>query len=88
MNVVKGFLGLAGPYDIADHCVFERERTVGPFRGVHEISPMKPAILGVENFEAHSPTRLVTQATLSQLPTFHVLHGVDDMVRTTRERTK
>ncbi|TYZ67902.1 hypothetical protein PybrP1_007809 [[Pythium] brassicae (nom. inval.)] len=79
VNVVKGFIGLAGPYDIVDHYVFESERAVGPFRGVHEISPMKPATLGVENFEAHSPTRLAAQSKLSKLPTFHVLHGVDDM---------
>lgn len=81
VDVVKGFIGLAGPYDIADHYVFESERVVGPFRGVHEISPMKPAILGIENFKVHSPTALAAECKLSKLPKFHILHGVDDTVR-------
>lgn len=85
VDVVKGFIGLAGPFDITEHYVFESERTVGPFQGVHEISPMKPAVLGIENFQVHSPTALVAALAPSskrlQLPKFHLLHGREDTVR-------
>ncbi|RLN15235.1 hypothetical protein BBJ28_00008218 [Nothophytophthora sp. Chile5] len=61
-NHVKGFIGLAGPYDISDHYVFESERVVGPFNGVHDISSMKPAMLGMSNFTKRSPTALIADA--------------------------
>ncbi|RLN65708.1 hypothetical protein BBJ28_00006345 [Nothophytophthora sp. Chile5] len=34
-NYVKGFIGLAAPFDISDHYVFESERVVGPFNGMY-----------------------------------------------------
>uniref|UniRef100_K3X2G7 BD-FAE-like domain-containing protein n=1 Tax=Globisporangium ultimum (strain ATCC 200006 / CBS 805.95 / DAOM BR144) TaxID=431595 RepID=K3X2G7_GLOUD len=79
---VKGFIGLAGPYDISDHYVFESERVVGPLQGVHEISPMKPAVLGMENFKVHSPTAIMADVKHKnlKLPAFHILHGLDDAV--------
>lgn len=30
---VRGFLGLAGPYDISDHYAFEHKRSMGPIHG-------------------------------------------------------
>ena len=33
-NCVKGFIGLAAPYDVSDHYIFESERIVGPFNGI------------------------------------------------------
>lgn len=30
---VRGFIGLAGPYEIADHYIFESKRVVGPLNG-------------------------------------------------------
>lgn len=84
VDTVRGFIGLAGPYDISDHYVFESERVVGPFQGVHEISTMKPAILGIENFAVHSPTALVAENkgdfAKKRLPKFHIIHGLDDTV--------
>lgn len=86
MDTVRGFIGLAGPYDISDHYAFESERVVGPFQGVHEISTMKPAVLGIENFAVHSPTALVAEnkamAKRLRLPKFHIIHGLDDTVNT------
>ncbi|CAH0478850.1 unnamed protein product [Peronospora belbahrii] len=81
-NYVHGFIGLAAPYDVLDHYTFESERIVGPLKGVHEISSMKPAMLGVGNFEKHSPTELVKEARnrAFSLPTFYLLHGDNDMV--------
>ncbi|KAG7397306.1 hypothetical protein PHYBOEH_000951 [Phytophthora boehmeriae] len=82
VNYVQGFIGLAAPYDISDHYIFESERVVGPFNGVHEISSMKPAMLGKNNFEMSSPTALVAKArtTSFSLPRFFLLHGADDEV--------
>lgn len=80
VDTVRGFIGLAGPYDISDHYVFESERVVGPFQGVHEISSMKPAVLGIENFAVHSPPALLAEAKHIKLPKFHILHGLDDTV--------
>ncbi|KAF1793155.1 Alpha/Beta hydrolase fold [Phytophthora cactorum] len=57
-NYVRGFIGLSAPYDISDHYIFESERVVG----VHEISSMKPAMLGMGNFKRFSPTALVAEA--------------------------
>ncbi len=31
--MVKSFIGLSGPYDIADQYIFESKRVVGPFDG-------------------------------------------------------
>ena len=46
---VAGFIGLSGVYDISAHYEFESRR------GVHEVSPMKPANGGQEGFDDHSP---------------------------------
>ncbi|KAJ0404930.1 hypothetical protein P43SY_005929 [Pythium insidiosum] len=54
---IKGFIGLAGPYDIAEHYDFESRRKVGPINGVHEISTMKPAMLGMSHFDDYSPAK-------------------------------
>ena len=32
-SYVCGFIGLAAPYDISDHYIFESQRIVGPFNG-------------------------------------------------------
>uniref|UniRef100_H3H1B0 BD-FAE-like domain-containing protein n=1 Tax=Phytophthora ramorum TaxID=164328 RepID=H3H1B0_PHYRM len=76
VNYVRGFIGLSGPYDISDHYVFESERVVGPLNGntsavkqrVHEISSMKPAMLGMGNFNTFSPTALVAGARNTGVP--------------------
>jgi hypothetical protein len=49
---------LASPYDIAAHYEFESKRSVGFIHGVHEISSMKPAMLGPGKFDQYSPTKL------------------------------
>lgn len=54
-KLVDSFVGLAGVYDIMKHYYWEKSR------GVHEISPMKPAGLGVDNFHKCSPTQLLQQ---------------------------
>ena len=46
---VAGFIGLSGVYDIASHYEYEARR------GVHEVSPMKPANGGLDGFDDHSP---------------------------------
>ncbi|KAH7464892.1 hypothetical protein PRIC1_005511 [Phytophthora ramorum] len=90
VNYVRGFIGLSGPYDISDHYVFESERVVGPLNGVHEISSMKPAMLGMGNFNTFSPTALVAGArnTAFSLPPFFLLHGEDDTVVPTSSSKK
>ncbi|DBA04340.1 TPA: hypothetical protein N0F65_002102 [Lagenidium giganteum] len=86
---VRAFIGMSGPYDVEDHYVFESKRVMGPLRGeaahldrVHEISPMKPAMQGLESFRQHSPTGLVvTEAAAGnamKLPRFHIIHGSED----------
>ncbi|KAF4029235.1 alpha/beta hydrolase fold [Phytophthora infestans] len=87
---VKGFIGLSAPYDISDHYIFERASVVGPFNGVHEISSMKPAMLGMGNFKKSSPTALVAEARDmgSSLPPFYILHGGDDTVVPTSSSKK
>ncbi|KAG7381175.1 hypothetical protein PHYPSEUDO_006323 [Phytophthora pseudosyringae] len=89
-NYVRGFIGLSVPYDISDHYIFESERVVGPLNGVHEISTMKPAMLGMGNFETFSPTALVAEARNIgfSLPPFHILHGEDDTVVPTSSSKK
>uniref|UniRef100_A0AAV1TW80 BD-FAE-like domain-containing protein n=1 Tax=Peronospora matthiolae TaxID=2874970 RepID=A0AAV1TW80_9STRA len=81
-SYVCGFIGLAAPYDISDHYIFESQRIVGPFNGVHEISSMKPAMLGMDNFKKYSPTALVEEArhTAFSLPPFYLVHGGNDTV--------
>lgn len=70
---VKGFIGLAGPYDIRDH--YEHEFT----RGVEHLSPMKTTMGGINNFHNHSPSTIaqtITKENLAKLScTFHILHG-------------
>ncbi|KAL7689402.1 putative alpha/beta hydrolase-3, glycosyltransferase, GlcNAc, nucleotide-diphospho-sugar transferase [Plasmopara halstedii] len=87
---VRGFIGLSTPYDISDHYVFESKRIMGPFNGVHEISSMKPAMLGMNNFEKFSPTALVEKSRSmgTSLPPFHILHGEDDTVVPTSSSKK
>jgi hypothetical protein len=53
--LVDTLIGLSGVYDIENHYFWEKGR------GVHEISPMKPAALGMENFHMCSPTKLLEQ---------------------------
>ncbi|KAI9982928.1 hypothetical protein PInf_006732 [Phytophthora infestans] len=69
---------------------FRSERVVGPFNGVHEISSMKPAMLGMGNFKKSSPTALVAEARDmgSSLPPFYILHGGDDTVVPTSSSKK
>ncbi|KAG6591090.1 isoprenylcysteine alpha-carbonyl methylesterase ICMEL1 [Phytophthora cinnamomi] len=89
-NYVRAFIGLSAPYDISEHYVFESERVVGPLNGVHEISSMKPAMLGMGNFKKHSPTALVAEARnmAFSLPPFYLLHGEDDTVVPTSSSKK
>ncbi|KAE9043444.1 hypothetical protein PR003_g5653 [Phytophthora rubi] len=89
-SYVRGFVGLSAPYDISEHYDFESERVVGPFNGVHEISSMKPAMLGMRNFKKHSPTALVAEARnmAFSLPPFYLLHGEDDTVVPTSSSKK
>jgi len=75
--LLKGFIGLAGPYDIRDH--YKHEFT----RGVENLSPMKPTMGGIPNFHLNSPTHLA-QTDLDKtrhvphLCRFYLLHGSDD----------
>ncbi|ETP52390.1 hypothetical protein F442_02587 [Phytophthora nicotianae P10297] len=87
---VHGFIGLSAPYDISDHYIFESERAVGPLNGVHEISSMKPAMLGMGNFKKLSPTALFADARNIgfSLPSFYILHGEDDTVVPTSSSKK
>eukprot|EP00644_Phytophthora_capsici_P001599 jgi/Phyca11/531333/estExt2_fgenesh1_pm.C_PHYCAscaffold_1120002 len=90
VNYVRGFIGLSAPYDIAEHYIFESKRVVGPLNGVHEISSMKPAMLGMDNFKKYSPATLVAESTnigLS-LPPFSIVHGEDDTVVPTSSSKK
>eukprot|EP00026_Physarum_polycephalum_P011665 Phypoly_transcript_11905.p1 GENE.Phypoly_transcript_11905~~Phypoly_transcript_11905.p1 ORF type:complete len:320 (+),score=42.29 Phypoly_transcript_11905:205-1164(+) len=70
---IKGFIGLAGPYDIRDHYEHEFKR------GVEHLSPMKNTMGGIKDFHNHSPSALaktLTEDHLSNLScTFHILHG-------------
>lgn len=47
---------------------------------MHNISPMKPAMLGINNFKNVSPTALVagTRHPFNVLPPFYILHGKND----------
>jgi len=54
-KLVDSFIGLGGVYDVMKHYYWEKGR------GVHEISPMKPAAFGFDNFHKCSPTQLLQQ---------------------------
>jgi hypothetical protein len=64
---IKSFIGLSGPYDITDHYEFESNRIMGPIKGVHEISPMKPAMEFPSNFKTHSPTAIAIESLHSSM---------------------
>jgi acetyl esterase/lipase len=69
------FSGIAGVYNIRDHFEFERGR------GVHEVSPMKPAAGGPTNFASASPAIVASQLLADQaalLPHVLLVHGADD----------
>jgi hypothetical protein len=65
------FVGIGGPYHIADHYVHESSR------GVENLSAMKPAMGGIPNFAHHSPTALLDEVELQPgaLPPTYLLHG-------------
>jgi acetyl esterase/lipase len=72
---VRGFVGLSGVYDIAVHYEFESARNV------HEISPMKPALKGLNHFGAYSPTLLVEKldkSAIRRIPPILLVHGDAD----------
>jgi len=72
---ISGFVGLSGVYCIYKHYLFEKAR------GVHEVSPMKPANGGLREFEMNSPTKLAWKLTKDQaktLPSFLLIHATDD----------
>eukprot|EP00210_Caulerpa_lentillifera_P003857 g3684.t1 len=52
---------ISGVYDIAQHYQFEKDR------GVHEISMMKRAMGGIQNFKSLSPTCILTDLKDSKL---------------------
>ncbi|KAJ1624534.1 Alpha/Beta hydrolase protein [Pavlovales sp. CCMP2436] len=69
------FTGVAGVYNIASHFEFERGR------GVHEVSPMKPAAGGPAGFASASPATIASQLLADQavlLPHVLLVHGTDD----------
>ena len=53
---MRGLLGVSGVYDIARHFDYESRR------GVHEVSPMQPAMGGKARFALNSPT-CIAQST-------------------------
>lgn len=68
-------VGVAGVYDIARHLEYERGR------GVHEVSPMKPASGGPRGFAAASPTIVASQLLPEQaalMPPVLLVHGTED----------
>ncbi len=70
------FVGIGGPYHIADHYIHESNR------GVENISPMTPTMGGLSNFDFHSPTVISgsshTALEEHSLPPFCLFHGADD----------
>lgn len=38
MRDIVGFIGLAGPYHLADHYQFERNRVLGPIKGKYAVA--------------------------------------------------
>jgi acetyl esterase/lipase len=69
------FAGVAGVYDIARHLEFEAGR------GVHEVSPMKPAAGGPAGFASASPSVLAPRLSAAQaalVPPVLLLHGSED----------
>ena len=72
---VVGAVGLSGAYDIAAHYVYESRR------GVHEVSPMKPACHEPAHFDDHSPTCIAQQRTAEvgwTVPPLLLVHGDRD----------
>lgn len=75
-KLVDAFIGLSGVYDIHKHYLYESSR------GVHEISPMKPAAGGIDCFHLYSPTQLVLNSLYHidshTLPAMCLIHGNSD----------
>ena len=83
MGCVRGFVGLAGVYHIANHYRFEHGR------GLEDCSPMA-RVMGTtaDEFARNSPTLLLrraaqfkrrsTEDTRLELPTMHLIHGHGD----------
>ena len=78
---VDGFIGVAGVYDIGEHWLFEKSR------GVHEISPMRPACCGLWrdgqlDFSRASLPLLISaqEEKLGRCKRVLLLHGLDDEV--------
>ena len=74
---IKGYIGLSGVFNIVHHYQFEQRRHM------HEVSPMKAACLGEQNFERFSPSLLVgslSQDNLDRIPPVLLVHGADDIV--------
>lgn len=67
------FIGIGGPYHIADHYQHES------MRGVEHLSAMKPTMGGIPNFDHHSPTVLIDEFDFDPklLPPVHLLHGTE-----------
>ena len=59
VKLVDTFIGLSGVYDIENHYKWESGR------GVHEMSPMKPAACDVNNFYKCSPSILLQRNILT-----------------------
>eukprot|EP01006_Ploeotia_vitrea_P034802 TRINITY_DN65800_c7_g11_i1.p1 TRINITY_DN65800_c7_g11~~TRINITY_DN65800_c7_g11_i1.p1 ORF type:complete len:467 (-),score=142.99 TRINITY_DN65800_c7_g11_i1:133-1533(-) len=77
LKQIRGFVGLSGPYHIADHYIHESKR------GVAQVSPMKPCMNGPDNFDDNSPTVLAERHAeairvwLGHVD-FHLVHGTND----------
>ena len=81
INLITGFVALAGVFDVVDHFKFESRR------GVAQFSPMAAAAGGAENYWECSPTLLVKQWSAqsdrplaSFMPRTLVFHGKRDVV--------
>mmetsp|Transcript_12538 Transcript_12538/g.17424 ORF Transcript_12538/g.17424 Transcript_12538/m.17424 type:complete len:312 (+) Transcript_12538:43-978(+) len=75
LDFIQGVIGLGGAYDLKSQ--YECEKS----KDVHELSPLKAANKGVENFHRFSP--YVTASKLerkhaSSVPKFLLLHGLKD----------
>lgn len=79
LNNIKAFFGLAGVYDIVEHYKHET------FRGVHDLSPMRPAMQGPSKFHEHSPTLLLQNfddssiSHFSNFPAVILYHSDEDV---------
>eukprot|EP01112_Ceratiomyxa_fruticulosa_P005855 TRINITY_DN1668_c0_g1_i3.p1 TRINITY_DN1668_c0_g1~~TRINITY_DN1668_c0_g1_i3.p1 ORF type:complete len:372 (+),score=54.12 TRINITY_DN1668_c0_g1_i3:231-1346(+) len=84
---IKGFIGLAGAYHIADHYLHETKR------GLEGFSPMKPTMSGIENFGLHSPLLKarkmeLTPQTSSLFCNVYLMHGSSDLTVPTSSSIK